>query len=63
MSSQAFCRVAALIFGIVALAHVARLALDLPIQIGAASIPMWTSWFGLLLAGGLSMWGFRSGLR
>lgn len=61
MSSQAFCKVAAAIFGIVALAHVARLALDVPIQIGTTLIPMWVSWPGLLLAGGLSVWGFRSG--
>lgn len=61
MSSPAFCRVAASLFGIVALAHVARLALDVPVQVGTTAIPMWVSWFGLLVAGGLSVWGFRSG--
>lgn len=61
MSSQSFCKVAAAIFCIVALAHAARLALDVPIQIGATLIPMWVSWPGLLLAGGLGVWGFRSG--
>lgn len=60
MSSTAFCRIAASLFGIVALAHVARLALDIPIQVGSTAIPMWTSWLGLLVAGGLSLWGFRS---
>jgi hypothetical protein len=60
MPSQAFCRVAAAVFGLVALAHVARLALGLPVQVGATAIPMWISWFGLFLSGGLSLWGFRS---
>lgn len=60
MSSTAFCRVAASLFGIVALAHVARLALDVPVQVGSTTVPMWASWLGLLVAGGLSLWGFRS---
>lgn len=63
MSSPAFCKVAAAIFGVIALVHAARLALDVPIQIGAAPVPMWISWLGLLLAGALSLWGFRSGRR
>jgi hypothetical protein len=63
MSSPAFCKVAAALFGIVALAHAARLALEVPIQIGATAIPMWVSWLGLPLAGALSVWGFRSGRR
>ena len=61
MPSQAFCRVAAAIFGLVALAHVARLALGLPVQVGETAIPMWVSWFGLFVSGGLSLLGFRSG--
>ncbi len=60
MSSTGFCRIAASLFGVVALAHVARLALDVPVTVGTASIPMWISWLGLLAAGGLSVWGFRS---
>lgn len=60
MSSYAFCKVAAAIFGIVALAHIARLALGVPIQIGTAFIPTWISWLGLFVSGGLSAWGFRS---
>jgi hypothetical protein len=60
MSSPAFCKVAASIFGIVALAHAARLALDVPIQIGTSPVPMWVSWVGLLITAGLSWWGFRS---
>ena len=61
MPSQAFCRAAASIFGLVALAHVARLALGLPVQVGATAIPFWVSWLGLFASGGLSVLGFRSG--
>jgi len=61
MPMQAFCKVAAAIFGLVALAHVARLALGLPVQVGATAIPLWVSWFGLFVSAGLSLWGFRSG--
>ena len=60
MSSRPFCRVATAIFGLVALAHVARLAFGLPVQVGAVAIPMWVSWFGLFVSSGLSLWGFRS---
>lgn len=60
MSSPAFCKVAASLFAIVAFAHAARWAFDVPIHIGTATIPMWVSWLGLLVAGGLSVWGFRS---
>lgn len=60
MSTLSFNHVAAIIFGIVALGHVVRIALALPVQIGATSVPMWVSWVGLIVAGALSVWGFRS---
>ena len=60
MSRLSFNHVAATIFGIVALAHIVRVALALPVHIGAMSIPMWVSWAGLVVAGALSAWGFRS---
>jgi hypothetical protein len=46
---------------LVALAHVGRLALGLPVQVGATAIPLWVSWLGLFVSAGLSLWGFRSG--
>ena len=47
------------IFGIVAVLHAFRLALDWPAQIGGWSVPFWISWPALLLAGGLCVWAFR----
>ena len=55
-----FNRVAGLVFAVVALAHAYRAALSLPLQVGSSAIPVWASWAGALVAGLLSVWGFRS---
>jgi hypothetical protein len=60
MSTLSFNKIAATLFGLVALAHLARIALALPVQIGTTDIPVWVSWAGLVVAGALSVWGFRS---
>ena len=58
--TSAFRRVAATIFGVVALAHVARLVWALPITVGSVSVPQSLSWAGLALAGAMNLWGFGS---
>lgn len=55
-----FNRVAAFVFGIVALGHVIRAAAGIPVQLGSIAIPAWLSWVGATGAGVLSVWGFRS---
>ncbi|MGB8326867.1 MAG: hypothetical protein WCE48_04740 [Steroidobacteraceae bacterium] len=60
MNPSAFRRVAAIVFGIIALAHAARLAMALPVEVGTVSVPVWASWVALLVTGALSVWGFRS---
>ena len=60
MSSQSFRKVAATLFGFFALVHVARLALDVPVQVGATTVPMAVSWLGLAIGGALCAWGFRA---
>lgn len=60
MPRLSFHHVAAVIFAIIALAHLIRLTLALPIQVGTMSVPLWVSWAGLVVAGALSVWGFRS---
>lgn len=42
-------------FAILALAHLIRVALALPIQIGAMPVPLWVSWIGLIVADALSV--------
>ena len=50
--------VSALIFALVALVHLVRLAKRWPVQIGSSSIPIAASWVGLLVAAVLAIWGF-----
>jgi len=54
------CRVAAVIFGIVFLLHVARLVNQTDVVIGGWSVPMMLSWSALLLSGGLAWWMWRA---
>lgn len=62
-SRRPFTSIAAVIFGLVALAHLYRLATHLPVTIGAHSIPQGASWIGLFVAGGLSLMLFREARR
>ena len=47
------------IFGVVALVHVLRLALGWPAEIAGWSVPMWVSWIAIVVAGALCVWAFR----
>ncbi|QIG46367.1 hypothetical protein G5V57_00495 [Nordella sp. HKS 07] len=60
MSARGFSRLAAVIFAIVALAHLLRAAAGLDIAIGAESIPIWVSWVGAVVAGFLAYLGFTA---
>ncbi len=59
MNIKAYCRVSAIIFAVVALAHLARLFYGWSVIIDAATIPMFVSWVGLVVTGGLAYWGFQ----
>ena len=52
-------KVSGVIFAIVALAHVVRAALSIPIQIGSQSIGLGLSWIGAIVAAALAFWAFR----
>jgi hypothetical protein len=45
------------IFVIVSLVHLVRLAEGWSMQIGTMGIPLWMSVFGLLVSGGAAFWG------
>ena len=47
------------IFAVVALFHLVRIYMDRPVMIGDWSVPMWVSWIGLVVAGGLAFFGLR----
>ncbi len=56
--SNAYAIVSALIFALVAIAHLVRLIKQWVVQIGPASVPMSVSWVGLIIAALLAVWGF-----
>jgi hypothetical protein len=55
-----FHRVAAVVFALVAVGHGLRALQHLPFQVGSFAVPEWASWLAVLVAGALSVWGFRS---
>ncbi len=60
MKRLSFGRVAGAFFILVAVAHIYRLFVDFPIQIGTFSVPHEASWIGVLVAGAMGFWGLRS---
>jgi hypothetical protein len=56
--SNSYATVSALIFAVVAIAHLARLIKQWAVQIGPTSVPMSVSWVGLIIAALLAIWGF-----
>ena len=51
------------IFGVVAAVHAVRAVYGWPVQIDGLVIPMWVSWVGVVVAGSLCAWAFRSGRK
>jgi hypothetical protein len=63
MTEKTFAAIVAVIFALVALLHLLRLVLGWSIVIDAWTVPMWLSWIGLVVAGGLSYYGARLAMR
>lgn len=58
--SRNYCITSAIVFTFVALMQVWRFVLDLPVQIGAWSVPRSLSGLAAIGAAGLAVWAFRS---
>ena len=58
MCRKSYLVISGVIFGLVAIAHLARLIYHLPIRVGDWTVPMWPSWAGVAVAGFLSVWAF-----
>jgi hypothetical protein len=56
---RAYLKISGALFGLIALAHLLRLFRHWPIDLAGHMVPLWASWLGLLLAGGLSIWALR----
>ena len=63
MNARSYCIVSAVIFALVALAHVVRLLRHWPLQLGSLVIPPEASWIGLAVAALLCLWGLRAARR
>ncbi|HEU4650471.1 MAG TPA: hypothetical protein VFS49_03565 [Croceibacterium sp.] len=50
-----FTRIAAVLFGIIALAHLYRIVRPFEVSIAGQMLPQWVSIAGLVVAGGLSL--------
>lgn len=59
MNTKAYCKISAIIFAAVALAHLARLVYGSSVIIDGTAIPMLVSWLGLIVPGALAYWGFQ----
>ena len=50
-----FTTIAVIVFALVAVAHLLRLFYGWEVVVAGAVIPMWVSWLGLVVAGGLAV--------
>ena len=63
MDQKTFTILAGVIFAVVALLHVLRILMSWPAAIGGWAVPMWLSWVGVVVAGGLSYFGLTLAMR
>ena len=63
MDQKTFISLAGVIFAVVALLHVLRILMGWPAAIGGWAVPMWLSWVGVVVAGGLSYFGLSLAMR
>jgi hypothetical protein len=56
-------RIATLFLGLVALAHLLRVALQIPVTAGNVAIPLWVSALACLVTGGLAVLLWRESRR
>jgi len=60
MGRSGYRTISGVVFGLIALLHGIRAALQVPAQVGSTSIPVWVSWVAVVVAGALCVWAFRS---
>jgi uncharacterized membrane protein (DUF4010 family) len=63
MNARPYCAVSALVFALVALAHLWRAVQAVPLQIGSWQAPTSISWLAVVVAGALAVWGLRLAAR
>ena len=64
MTGSGYRTISGVVFGLIALGHGIRAALQVPATLGSTPIPIWLSWVAVVVAGALCVWAFRtSGVR
>ena len=63
MSPKTFSLTAGIIFLLIALAHIFRVAFEVEWIVEGRTVPMWVSWVAMFLAGYLAYEGFRLGKK
>ena len=63
MSTRTYLLVSGALFTIVALAHLWRIVLALPVLIGGYDLPMWASWVATFIPAFLAFSAFRLATR
>jgi hypothetical protein len=60
MGSSGYRSVSGAVFGLIALLQGIRAVMQVPVQVGTTTIPVWVSWVAVMVAGALCVWAFRS---
>jgi hypothetical protein len=56
---RAYLQISGALFGLIAVGHLLRLFRHWPVDLAGHMVPLWVSWLGLILAGGLRIWALR----
>ena len=59
MSNQQYFLITGLLLALVAIAHLLRLVLGMPVLVDGVAVPMAVSWFGFVVPGALAYWAYR----
>ena len=59
MTAKTYVTITTVIFGIVAIVHLLRVAAGWSVMIDGWTVPMWASWLGFFVAAGLAFVGAR----
>jgi len=59
MERSSYRTISGIVFGLIGLGHGIRAALQVPVQLGSTSIPVWVSWVAVVVAGVFCVWAFR----
>jgi len=63
MTMRTFCTLAAAIFALIALLQLVRIAMGWSVTLNGVDVPFWASWIAVIVAGALSLVGFRTAMR